>query len=323
MMKAMVYHDYGSPDVLQLTEVEIPLPKDDEVLVKVHAASVNYGDTVLVRGKPFISRLMGYGLLKPKYSTLGTDIAGQVEAVGSKVRSFRSGDEVFADVSDCGFGAFAEYVSVPEKALALKPVNLTYEQAASVPQAAVVALQGLRDQGQIQPGQKVLINGASGGIGTFAVQIARSLGAEVTGVCSTKNMEMVRSIGADPVIDYTQEDFTQNGQRYDLIFDIVANRSIIDYMRALSPRGNYIACAFNPAALFMGPFISMTRDKKASSLIHKPNVKDLVFMKELLEAGAVVPVIDRCYPLSELAEAMRYFAAGRHRGKIVITVKEV
>ena len=276
----------------------------------------------LVSGKPFISRLMGYGLLEPKYKILGTDIAGQVEAAGGSTTRFQPGDEVFADISECGFGAFAEYAAVPEKAITLKPANLTFEQAAAVPQAAAVALQGLRDQGQIQPGQKVLINGASGGVGTFAIQIAKAFGAEVTGVCSSRNMDRLRSIGADHVIDYTQEDFTQNEQRYDLIFDIVANRPISDYLRVLNPNGKYVACAFNPASLFIGPFISKTGNKKVRSLIHKPKVEDLALLKELIETGKVVPVIDRCYPLSEIAEAMRYLKAGRHYGKVVITVKE-
>ncbi len=319
-MKAIVCTKYGPPDILKLKEVEKPTPKEKEVLIKVHAASVNYGDSVLVKGKPFISRLMGYGLLKPKYSILGTDIAGQVEAVGGNVKQFQPGEDVFGDISECGFGAFAEYVSVPEKALTLKPINVTFEQAAAVPQAAVVALQGLRDKGQIRSGQKVLINGASGGIGTFAVQIAKSFGARVTGVCSTRNLDMVRSIGADQVIDYTQEDFTQGEQQYDLIFDIVANRSISDYMRALSPRGNYVACAFNPTSLFLGPLLSKKGSKQVSSLIHKPNYKDQVFMKELLEAGKVAPIIDRRFPLSDVPEALRYLEKGHPQGKVVITV---
>jgi NADPH:quinone reductase-like Zn-dependent oxidoreductase len=233
-MKAIVYTEYGPPEVLQLKEVDQPTPQDNEVLVEVHAASVNYVDWASVRGKPFLIRLMGGGLLKPKNRILGADIAGRVEAVGRNVEQFQPGDEVFGDKGDCGLGGFAEYASVPENALALKPINMAFEEAAAAPQAAVVALQGLRDTGQIQPGAKVLINGASGGIGTFAVQIARSFGAEVTGVCSTRNVDMVRSIGADQVIDYTQEDFTKSGQRYDLIFDIVANRSVSDYMRALT-----------------------------------------------------------------------------------------
>jgi len=220
-------------------------------------------------------------------------------------------------------GGFAEYVSVTENTLALKPVNMTYEETATAPQAAIVGLQGLRDKGQIQHGQKVLINGASGGNGTFAVQIAKSFGAEVTGVCSTRNLELVRSIGADHVIDYTQEDFTKSEQRYDLILDIVANRSISDYMRALSPKGNYVAVAFNPVTIFLGSLISMTGSKKVGSLTttEKTKVKDLVYMKELIEAGKVVPVIDRRYPLSEVAEAVRYYGEGHPSGKVVITVE--
>jgi NADPH:quinone reductase-like Zn-dependent oxidoreductase len=319
-MKAIVCTQYGPPDVLELRDVEKPVPKEGEVLVKIQAASLNYGDSVLVKGKPFISRLMGYGLLKPKYEILGTDIAGRVEAVGANAKLFQPGDEVFGDISECGFGAFAEYISVPETALTLKPANLTFEQAAAVPQAAIVALQGLRDHGDIQPGHKVLINGASGGVGTFAVQIAKSFGAEVTGVCSKRNMDLVRSLGAEHVIDYTQEDFTQNGERYDLIFDIVANRSVSDYMRVLSPQGRYVACAFNATSLFLGPLISKKDGKKASSLVHKPNPEDQVLMKGLLEDGKVLPVIDRCYPLSEVPEAMRYLEGGGHLGKVVISV---
>ena len=316
-MKAIVYAKYGPPeDVLEYKEVEKPTPKDNEVLVKIYAASICWADEAAVRGKPFLVRAT-HGLLKPKNKILGTDIAGQVEAVGGNVKQFKPGDEVFGDIGEWGFGAFAEYVSVPENALALKPVNITYEEAAAVPQYALVALQGLRDEGQIQPGQKVLINGASGGIGTFAVQIAKSFGAEVTGVCSTRNLDMVRSIGADHVIDYTQEDFTQNQQGYDLILDIVANRSISDYTRALSTKGNYVAVAFKPGAMFG----RATEGKKVSQLSHKPNVEDLVYMKELIEAGKVVPVIDSRYPLSEVAEAIRHYGVGHPSGKVVITVE--
>jgi NADPH:quinone reductase-like Zn-dependent oxidoreductase len=320
-MKAIVYSEYGPPDVLQLKEMEKPTPEDDKVLVEVHAASVNYGDSALVRGEPFLVRLMGYGLLKPKHKIPGGDVAGRVEAVGRNVKQFQPGDEVFGDIGACGFGAYAEYVAVPENALALKPANMTFDEAAAVPQAAVVALQGLRDKGGVQPGQKVLINGASGGVGTFAVQIAKSFGAEVTGVCSTKNLDLVRSIGADQVIDYTQEDFTQSEQRYDLILDIVANRSVSDYARALSPTGTYVAVAFNATSLFLGSLISMRGSQKVTSLSHKPNTEDLVFMKELLEAGKVVPVIDSRYPLSEVAEAFRHIGEGHPQGKIVITVQ--
>jgi NADPH:quinone reductase-like Zn-dependent oxidoreductase len=282
-MKAIVIEKYGLPDVLQLKEVEKPSPKDNEVLVDIHAAAVNWADNAYVRGKPFMIRL-GYGLLKPKYKIPGGDIAGRVEAIGRNVTQFQPGDEVFGTLGDCGFGAYAEYVSVLENVnndLALKPANITFDEAAAVPQAAVTALQGLRDKGQIQPGKKVLINGASGGIGTFAVQLAKYFGAEVIGVCSTKKMELVRSLGADHVIDYTQEDFTQKEQRYDLILDIVANRSVSDCSRVLTPKGNYVAVAFNPSTLFLGPLISMTGSKEIHQLSHKPNVKDLVFIKEL------------------------------------------
>ena len=319
-MKAMIYEQYGPPEGLKLTEIDTPAPNDDQVLVKIHAASVNFGDTFLVRGKPFMIRLMGYGLLKPKYKTPGTDIAGQVEAVGKNVTKFQVGDEVFADIGEFGLGAFAEYAALPEEALTLKPVNMTFEQSAAVPQAAVVALQGLRDDGKIQAGRKVLINGASGGIGTFAVQIAKSYGAEVTGVCSTRNLDLVRSIGADQVIDYTQEDFTQNKGYYDLILDIVANRPTADYLRALSPQGCYVAVAFNPKALFLGSMMSKKDGQHISSLVHKPNIADLDFMKALLENGAVTPVIDRSFPLDELPQAIRYLESGEHVGKVVITV---
>jgi NADPH:quinone reductase-like Zn-dependent oxidoreductase len=320
-MKAIVQTSYGPPDVLLLQEVEKPVPKEDEVLVKVQAASVNYGDKALVRGKPFLIRLMGYGLLKPKHAIPGGDIAGRVEAVGGDVKELQTGDEVFGDIGACGLGAFAEYVSAPEGALAPKPAAVTFEEAAAVPQAAVVALQGLRDKGQIQSGQRVLINGASGGVGSFAVQLAKAFGAEVTGVCSMRNLDMVRSLGADQVIDYTQQDFTEDVGRYDLIFDIVANRSISDYMRALSPKGSYVACAFNPTTLFFGSLVSKADGKKAVSLNHKPNHIDLLFMAELLAAGKVVPFIDRVYPLSQVPEAMRYLEGGQHRGKVVVTME--
>jgi len=320
-MKAMVYTAYGPPEVLQLKEVEKPTPKDNEVLIRIHAASVVYADLAMVRGKPFVVRLSS-GLLKPKHKIPGIDVAGRVEAVGRNVQQFQPGDEVFGDLSESGFGGFAENACPRENALALKPTNLTWEEAAAVPQAALVALQGLRDEGQIQPGQRVLINGASGGNGTFAVQIAKSFGAEVTGVCSTASLDMVRSIGADHVIDYTQEDFTQNEQRYDLILDIVANRSVSDYVRALSPKGVYVAVAFNASALFLGPWISRRGSKKVSQYSHELSVKDLVFMKELLEAGKVVPVIDRRYPLSEVAEALRYYGEGHARGKVVVTISQ-
>jgi NADPH:quinone reductase-like Zn-dependent oxidoreductase len=236
------------------------------------------------------------------------------------VKQFEPGDEVFGDLFESGYGAYAEYVCASENCLALRPANMTWEEAAAVPQAALVALQGLRDMGQIRPGQKVLINGASGGNGTFAVQIAKSFGAEVTGVCSTRNVDLVRSIGADHVIDYTQEDFAKNGQRYDLIFDVVGNRSISDYLRALSAEGNYVAVQFSAAALFLGPLISMIGSNKVGQFSHSSNPEDLVFMKELIESGKVKSVIDRSYPLNEVPDALRYYGEGHSRGKVVITV---
>jgi NADPH:quinone reductase-like Zn-dependent oxidoreductase len=324
-MKAVVYTEYGPPEVLRLQEVEKPTPKGDEALVRVHAASVNYPDWAFVRGEPFMVRLTGSGLLKPKNKILGADIAGRVEAVGENVAHLQPGDEVFGDISGCGFGGFAEYVSVPEHALALKPANTTFEQAAAMPMAAVVALQGLRDQGQVQPGQKVLVVGASGGNGTFAVQIAKSFGAEVTGVCGTRNLDLVRSIGADAVIDYTREDFTQTGQRYDLILATAGFRSIFDYRRALSPQGVYVsvggAMAQTFQAMLLGPWISMTGSKKMGVMLARPNQKDLAFISELVEADKIVPVVDRVYPLSGVAEAIRYYGEGHSRGKVVVTVE--
>ena len=328
-MKAIVYQKYGSPDVLELIEVEKPTPKDDEVLIKVRAASVNPLDWHFLRCTPYFMRVVA-GLLKPKrkFRILGADVAGRVEAVGRNVKEFQAGDEVFGDIFRCGLGAFAEYVCVPENAaLVLKPTGTTFEEAAAVPVAAVTALQGLRDKGQIQPGQKVLINGASGGVGTFAVQIAKSFGAEVTGVCSTRNLDMVRSIGADHVIDYTQEDFTNGGQAYDLIFCAVGNRSAADYQRALNPKGICVVAGFTTMphmlfqVLFLGAWVSMTGSKKIGDMATvNVNKADLGFMGELVEDGKVVPVIDRHYKLGEVAEAIRYLEDGHARGKVVITV---
>ncbi len=323
-MKAIVYTEYGPPDVLQLREVEKPAPRDDEALVKVHAASVNAWDWDLLRGTPFLNRLF-FGLLKPKkIKILGADIAGRVEAVGGNVKQFQPGDEVFGDISGCGWGGFAEYACARENALVVKPAGMTFEEAAAVPQAAVLALQGLRDKGQIRPRQKVLINGAGGGVGAFAVQMAKSFGAEVTGVDSAEKLDMMRSMGADRVIDYTQEDFTKNGGRYDLILDVAGYRSIFDYRRALSPKGIYVMVGGSMSlmfqVLFLGPWISMAGSQKMGILMHKPN-KDLALMKALFEAGKVVPVIDRRYPLSGVAEALRYFGEGHARGKVVITLE--
>jgi NADPH:quinone reductase-like Zn-dependent oxidoreductase len=326
-MKAILYQKYGSPDVLELIEIEKPTPKDNEVLIKIHAASVNPLDWHYLRGTPFPMRFMT-GLLKPKCKILGADIAGRVEAVGRNVKQFQPGDEIFGDIYPFGLGGFAEYVCVPENAaLVLKPTSTIFEEAAAVPVAAVTALQGLRDKGQIQPGQKVLINGASGGVGTFAVQIAKSFGAEVTGVCSTSKLEMVRAIGANYIIDYTQEDFTQNGPCYDLIFDAVGNRSVSDYKRALSSRGKCVIAGYSSLLLLLqhmllGPWISKNSSKKIELMGEvQPNKKDLTFMKVLLEAGKVIPVIDRRYPLSEVTEALRYLEEGHAKGKVVIILE--
>ena len=322
-MKAIVFTKYGSPDFLELKEVEKPTPKENEVLIKVHASSINDWDWGLLRGKPFANRVM-FGLLKPK-KILGCDIAGQVEAIGKNVKQFQPGDNVFGDISGGNWGGFAEYACARENEIALKPVSMSFEEAAAIPQAGALALQSVYDKAQIQSGQKVLINGAGGGAGTFAVQIAKSLGAEVTGVDSTRKLNMMRSIGADHVIDYTQEDFTKNGQRYDLIIDNAAHHSIFDYKRALSPKGIYVMLGGSTARIFqimfLGPLISMTGSKKLGILMLKPN-KDLAFMKELFETGKVKPVIDRRYPLSEVAEALRYFGEGLAQGKVVITLEE-
>lgn len=328
-MKAIVYTRYGLPDVLQLKEVEKPTPKDDEVQVKIHAAAINSWDWDLLRGTPFVNRLFA-GLIKPKrIQILGCDIAGRVEAIGNKVKRFQPGDEVFGDISRCGWGGFAEYVCVSDKDLALKPTSMTFEEVAAVPQAAVLALQGLRQgkiqQGRTQPGQKVLINGAGGGVGSFAVPMAKSFGAEVTGVDSTMKLDFMRSLGADHVIDYTQQDFTKNGQHYDLILDVMGFHSLFDYKRALSHRGIYVmvggATFLVNQLLFLGPFVLLTSGKKMGLLMHKPDANDLDYMKALFEAGIVTPVIDKRYPLSETAEAMRYFGEGGVKGKVVITME--
>jgi NADPH:quinone reductase-like Zn-dependent oxidoreductase len=321
-MKAIVFHNYGSPDVLKLGEVQKPIPSDNEVLVRIHAASLNAGDWHVLRGE-LLHRLVGTGLLKPKQKILGDDIAGRVEAVGTNVKQFEPGDEVFGT---CNYGGFAEFACVPKTDwLALKPANVSFEEAAAVPIAAITALQGIRDKGQIQSGQKVLINGASGGVGTFAVQIAKSFGAEVTGVCSTRKLDLVRSIGADQVIDYTREDFTKSGKRYDLIFAAGGHHSILDYKRALSPEGIFVCVGGSAAqyfqALLLGSMISMLGRKKMGVVMPMPDQKDLVFLMDLVEAGKVVPAIDRRYPLSEIPEALRYYGGGHARGKVVITVE--
>ena len=323
-MKAIVQDKYGSPDdVLELQDIDKPVAKDDEVLVRVRAAAVHPGDWMVTTGRPYIIRI-GTGLRKPRKRVPGFDVAGHVEAVGKNVTEFQPGDEVFGK----GNGTCAEYVSVSEDALALKPANLTFDQAAAVPISAFTALQALRDKGQIQPGQKVLINGASGGVGTFAVQIAKSLGAEVTGVCSGKNADMVRSIGADHVIDYTQEDFTHGEKRYDFILDNAGNHSLSDCRRALTPKGTLIpnngtsggrwigTVGRTVGALVLSPFLR----RQGRPFVSMAKKEGLVALRELIEAGKVTPVIDRTYPLSEIAEAMSHVGGGHARGKVVITV---
>jgi NADPH:quinone reductase-like Zn-dependent oxidoreductase len=339
-MKAAVYTRYGPPDVVQVKDVEKPVPRDNEILIKVHAASVNILDGGLMRGKPYSGRIVT-GLRKPKDTRPGRDVAGQVEAVGRNVMQFKPGDEVFgsciSDPQDSGVavwihchGAFAEYVCAPESILVMKPDNVTFEQAASVPIVAFAALQGLRDKGQIHPGQKVLINGAAGGVGTFAVQIAKWFGADVTGVCSTRNLDMVRSIGADHVIDYTQEDFTKSGQRYDLFFDCVVNHSLLACRRVLNQKGIYIGVGARESrwmigvlarpieAIVLSPFVS----QKLVTCLARPNKEDLTIMHELMKAGKVIPIIDRCYRLSEVPEAIRYLGERHARGKVVIAIEQ-
>jgi NADPH:quinone reductase-like Zn-dependent oxidoreductase len=324
-MKAIVFTQYGSPDVFELKEVEKPTPKDDEVLIKVHASSINSWDWEFQSGTSFINRLL-YGLLKPKTTKqiLGADVAGTVETVGRNVTRFQPGDEVFGDLWN-NWGGFAEYACARDSSLEPKPTNLTFEEAAAVPQAGVLALQGLRKTGGIQPGQKVLINGAGGGVGTFAVQIAKLTGTEVTGVDNTHKLEVVRSVGADHVIDYTQEDFTQNGQQYDLILDVYGYRSMFDYRRALSPTGTYAMVGGTVPrilqALFLRLWGSLTRESKKIRLVAEGPNKGLADLKELIEAGKVVPVVEGVYKLSEVPQAFRYFEEGRHKGKVVITME--
>ena len=322
-MKAIVRTKYGPPDVLQLQEVEKPAPTDEQALVAVRAASVTFSNLLMVTAGPFPIRLI-LGLLRtPKPQIPGSDMAGRVEAVGRNVKQFQPGDEVFGYLADCGKGAYAEYVCAPERALGLKPANLSFAEAAAVPEAALVALQAVRDDGQVQKGQKVLIYGASGGIGTFAVQIAKYFGAEVTGVCSTRNLDLVRSIGADYVIDYTREDFTKNGQQYDLIVATAGYRSLADYQRALSRQGIYVCTGGSWAQIFQAAARgqrSSSGGKKLVMLTMNPNY-DFAFIREMIEAGKVRPVIDRHYPLSEIAEAFRYYGRRHARGKVVITVE--
>lgn len=326
-MKAIAQDTYGSADVLELGDIDMPVLGDHDVLVRVHAAAVNPGDWHFMRGQAYIVRLvgfgMGFGLRRPRNRVRGMDVAGRVEAVGKNVTRFRPGDEVFG----LGDGAFAEYTCAPESSLSPKPANLTFEQAAAVPEAASIALQGLRDKGRIQPGQRVLINDASGGVGTFAVQLARAFGAHVTGVCSARNADLVRSIGADQVVDYTHEDFTQGAQRYDLILDLVGNRSLSDCRRVLTPEGTLVLSSGDGGrwlgpmglivkALALSPFVR----QKLRPLAAMPNTENLTVLTDLIESGKVTPIIDRTYPLVETPDAIRYLEEGHARGKVVITV---
>ncbi len=330
-MKAVVFHEYESIDSLDIIEVDIPSPKENEVLVKVHAVSVNSWDLDILKGIPFVNR-MEFGLLKPKARIIGCDMAGRVEKVGSQVKELKAGDSVFGDISASGMGAFAEYVCAPAKILALKPGGMSFEQAAAIPHTGVLALQGLRDKGHIKKGKRVLINGAGGGSGTFAVQIAKYFGAEVTCVDISSKFDMLRSIGADHFIDYRQEDFTKGGQLYDLILDVVTFRSIFEYKSILSPEGIYVMLGGGSYArvfqgMFLGPLISITerlsrgqQGKKLGLMMHKPNKKDLHFITELFETGKIVPIIDKSYPLSEVVKAFRYYSENKALGKLVISV---
>lgn len=322
-MKAIICTQYGPPDALRLQDVATPVPKEDQVLVKVRAASVNMYDWHLLTADIPLVRLMGGGLLRPKFTIPGVDIAGRIEAVGGNAQQFKPGDEVYGDISECG-GGFAEYAAIPERVLAMKPSNLSFEEAASVPMAAVTALQGLRDHGKIQAGQKVLIQGAAGGVGTFAVQLAKSFGAEVTAVCSARNVELARKLGADRAIDYTKEDFTKNEQTYDLILAVNGFHPLSAYKRALAPLGIYVMVGGRPAQIFqamlLGGWMSERGGRKLGGFTARANQKDLMTLKELLEARIVVPVIDRCYSLEEMPEALRYLGTGHVRGKVVVSV---
>ena len=316
-MKAIVYRTYGSPDVLEFTTLAEPTPKPDEVLIRVVASSINQGDWHLLHGEPLLVRPSA-GLWRPKHPILGADVAGVVVAVGRAVTRFEPGDAVFGDLSASGRGGFAEYVAAPEDALALKPAAVPFADAAATPTAGVTALQGLRTHGRLAPGQQVLVNGASGGVGTFAVQIAATLGATVTAVCSTRNVAQARRLGADTVIDYTQEDFTQGGQRYDLIFDTVGNRSVAEYRQVLAPQGRFVTTTFLPALALRGPWLARRGGPSMQNMMAKPDRDDLAFLAGLLEERRLTPVIDRCYPLDETADALRYVGAGHARGKVIV-----
>lgn len=323
-MKAAVYTRYGPPDVLEVKEVPTPTPAENQVLIKVHATSLNAAESHIIKGTPYLVRLMTGGILKPRYTIPGADVAGRVEAVGNRVTRFQPGDEVFGDIGAGGWGAFAEYVCAREDVLVAKPSNVSFEAVAAVPLAGVSALQGLRDVGKLQAGQTVLINGATGGVGTFAVQIAKALGAEVTGVGSTDKLDLLRAIGADHVIDYKQENITRSGKSYDLILDIAAYRPFRAYKPILNDTGIYIVAGGSVTEIFRtiltGRFFSRQGGQQFTSLFANPNAKDLALITEWIEAGKVTPVVDKCYPLQEIVEAFRYFQSGKTRGKIVISV---
>ncbi|SHM78385.1 NAD(P)-dependent alcohol dehydrogenase [Gracilibacillus kekensis] len=322
-MKAIVYKKYGTADVLNLREVDKPITGDHLVLVRIHAASLNYGNLLMIKGKPLVARL-SYGLLKPKHVIPGGDIAGEVEAVGKDVTQFRAGDKVFGDLANFGWGGFAEYVSVSEHALSIKPGNLSYEEAAAIPTAAVTALQALRDKGNIQAGQKVLIYGASGGVGSFAVQIAKSFGAEVTGVCSTRNTDMLRKLGADHVMDYTKESFHSNKQKYDLILAVNGYQPLFRYLHALSRKGTFVHVGGSGVqmiqAMMLGPIISRIATKKVKSHVQQQSQSDLIFLKDLAEAGEIDLFIDKHFTLAEVPEAFHHYEQGHAQGKIVIKI---
>jgi len=328
-MKAIVFHNYGSPDVLKCEEIETPTAGDDEVLIKVRAAALNPYDWHFVRGMPYLIRIMA-GLRKPKVTRLGFDVAGEVEAVGRKVTRFKPGDPVFGGCFGARAGAFAEYACTSESALALKPHNVAFEQAAAVPMGALTALQGLRDKGHIKPGQKVLVNGAAGGVGSLAVQIAKSFGTEVTGVCSTRNVDLVRSIGADQVIDYTQQDFTKSGHRYELIFDAVGNRPLSAMRRILSSNGILVMAGGEAGRWMIGPVVrtiqasvlSRSGSQKFVGLLARSSKEDLTLMHDLMANGKLTPVIDRRYKLNEVPEAIRYLEERHARGKVVISLED-
>lgn len=320
-MKAVTYNNYGSPNNLRLTEVDKPVPKENEVLIKVHTASVNSWDWDLVRGTPFLVRIGG--IRKPRFPILGADIAGQIEAVGKKAKLYSVGEAVFGDLSGAHWGGFAEYVCAPENAVMRKPATMSFEDAAAIPQAGALAIQALLYNGKIKQGQKVLINGAGGGVGTFAIQIAKSLGAEVTGVDKGSKFNVIRTSGADHAIDFTKENFIKGGKKYDLIVDVIAYRSLFDYKRLLNPGGAYVMVGGSLKRIFqlmfMGPLISSAGNNKMGLLMHKAN-KDVDILMSLYAAGKLVPVIDKCYPLSEVAEAVQYLGEGRTLGKVVIRI---